>query len=264
MKPAALLFPLLAAFATVAGCTSQVDDIQVPDLTSPADQLPVGVFVGRTTFQSTPAEVAGTALIEPGGRMTVIGDQGEFLASGLYQTVGSGINAQLRFHLPNLRDAAGQPLTPPTTGDFIGTFMAQDSFTGTYVRNDGEAGSMNFVYDVQSATPADLTTLVGTWATPDAFGDSVVSFTFVNGGGFSGLDANGCRYINAEATVIDPRYNLYRLSFSRSCVGDVNAVVYTGLMTVVTRSGAGRTFRQMIFTGSNSMAAVSFRLTGQN
>ncbi|WP_295682256.1 hypothetical protein [uncultured Nevskia sp.] len=51
MKPAALLFPLLAAFATVAGCTSQVDDIQVPDLTSPADQLPVGVFVGRTTFQ---------------------------------------------------------------------------------------------------------------------------------------------------------------------------------------------------------------------
>jgi len=262
MKPAVLLFPLLAAFATVAGCTSQVDDIQVPDLTSPSAELPVGVFVGRTTFQSAPTEVVGTALIEPNGRMIVVGDAGEFLASGMYQTVGSGINAKLRFHLPNLRGADGQPLKPVAAGDLIGSFLPQDSFTGTFVRDDGDAGSMNFVYDVQSETPADLTLLVGTWAMPDAFGDSLVSFTFVNGGGFSGLDANGCRYINAEAFVIDPRYNLYRLNFSRSCVGDVNAAIFTGLMTVVERSGGGRTFKRMILTGSNGTAAVSFQLTG--
>lgn len=261
MNRSALLFPLLAALATVAGCTSQVDDIEVPDVTSPA-ALPVGVFVGRTTFQSTPAEVVGTALIEPGGRMMVIGDQAEFLASGLYSTVGRGINAQLRFHLPNLRDEDGQPLTPSSTGDFIGSYLPQDSFTGTYVRNDGEAGSMNFVYDVQTETPADLTTLVGTWSNSDAFGDASVSFTFVNGGGFSGLDAAGCRYTDAEARIIQSRYNLYRVQFSRTCVGEPMATIFTGLMTVVTRSSAGRSSEQMILTGSNGTAAVSFQLTG--
>ena len=262
MKPAVLLFPLLAAFAAVAGCTSQVDDIDVPDLSSPA-ATPVGVFVGRTTFQSSTTEVAGTALIAPGGRIIVIGDQAEFLASGTYETVGSGINAKLRFHLPNLRGADGQALTPPSAGDLIGSYLAQDSFTGTFVRDDGEAGSMNFVYDVQSETPADLTRLVGTWASPDAFGDSSVSFTFVNGGGFSGVTPN-CRYVNAEALVIDRRYNLYRVNVSRNCIGDVADTVFTGLMTVVTRSGAGRSFERMILTGSNGTAAVSFQLTRQN
>lgn len=262
MKPAALLFPLLAVFATVAGCTSQVDDIEVPDLTSP-EASPVGVFVGRTTFQSSTTEVAGTALIEPNGRMIVIGDQAEFLASGMYETVSSGINAKLRFHLPNLRGADGQPLTPATAGDLIGSYLAQDSFTGTFVRNDGEAGSMNFVYDVQSETPADLSRLVGTWATTDAFGDSTVSFSFVNGGGFSGVTPN-CRYVNAEAIVIDRRYNLYRVNFARNCIGDITDTVFTGLMTVVTRSGAGRSFERMILTGSNGTAAVSFQLTSQN
>ena len=263
MKPAALLFPLLAALAGLGACTSQVDDITVPDLTSPA-ALPVGVFVGRATFQTSATEVVGLAMIEPNGRMVVVGDGNEFLASGMYLTVGTGINAQLRFHVPNLRGADGLPVTPATTGDFIGTYLPQDSFTGTYVRNAGEAGSMNFVYDVQSATPADLSLLVGTWATPDAFGDSTVSFTFVNGGGFSGLDANGCRYVNAEAAIIDRRYNLYRVNFSRNCIGDVRDTVFTGLMTVLQRSSGGRSFRQMILTGSNGTAAVSFRLIGQS
>lgn len=262
MKALAPLLPLLAALATVAGCTSQVDDIQVPDLTSPA-ALPVGVFVGRTTFQSAPTEVVGTAMIEPNGRIIVIGDNSEFLASGTYGTVGSGINAKLRFHLPNLRGADGQPLTPVAAGDLIGTYLPQDSFTGTFVRDDGDAGSMNFVYDVQSQTPADLSRLVGTWATPDAFGDSTVSFTFVNGGGFSGVTPN-CRYVNAEALVIDRRYNLYRVNFSRNCIGDITDTLFTGLMTVVTRSGGGRSFERMILTGSNGTAAVSFQLTGQN
>lgn len=260
MKPSVLLLPLFPLFAaTIAGCTSQVDDIEVPDLTSPA-ALPIGIFVGRTSFQSSTDSVVSTALIEPTGRMVVVGDEAEYLASGLYSTAGRGINAQLRFHVPNLRDEDGGPVTPASTADFIGSYMPQIDFTGTFVRNDGDAGSMNFVYDEQTEVVPDLRTLVGTWSNADVFGDASVSFTFVNGGGFSGLDAAGCRYTDAEAQIIESRYNLYRVRFSRTCTGEPLATLFTGLMTVVSRSEAGATRNVMILTGSNSTVAVSFQL----
>lgn len=261
MKPSTLLlplFPLLAA--TAGGCTSQVDDIETPDLTSPA-ALPIGIFVGRTTFQSSPVTVISTALVEPNGRMVVVGDRAEYLASGIYSTAGRGFNAQLRFHLPNLRNESGAPLTAPSSADFIGTYNPQVDFTGTFVRSDGENGSMNFIYDPQTEVVPDLRTLVGTWSNADAFGDSSISFTFVNGGGFSGLDSAGCRYTDAEAQIINGRYNLYRVQFSRACIGEPAPTLFAGLMTVVSRTEAGRTTNQMILTGSNSTAAVSFQLT---
>ncbi|MBA4286593.1 MAG: hypothetical protein C0434_13790 [Xanthomonadaceae bacterium] len=261
MKPSTLLLPLFPLFAIAAtGCTSQVDDIETPDLTSPA-ALPIGIFVGRTSFQSSPDTVVSTALIEPNGRIVVVGDQAEYLASGLYSTAGRGINAQVRFHVPNLRDEDGAPVAPASNADFIGTYTPQVDFTGTFVRSDGDAGSMNFVYDEQTEVRPDLRTLVGTWSNADAFGDASVSFTFVNGGGFSGLDAAGCRFTDAEAQIIESRYNLYRVRFSRTCIGEPAATLFTGLMTVVSRTVAGQTGNQMILTGSNSTAAVSFQLT---
>lgn len=256
-----LLSPLLslALLATTAGCTSQIDNIDVPDLTSPGD-IPAGVYLGRTSFQTGLGEVPSTALIDPDGRAMVVGDEAEFLASGLYMLSGRGINAQLRFHQPNLRDEDGLPLSPPTTGDLIGTYAPQVNFIGSFVRDDGNAGSMNFTYTVQSETLADLADLTGVWTQSDPFGDASVRLTFDNTGQFNGTDAQGCNLSNARASVIDRRFNLYRLSFSRSCVGEATPQTLTGLMTVIGVTAAGRTLTQMVFAASNASVAVSYRL----
>lgn len=251
---------LLLSLAVLAasGCTSQIDTIDVPDLTSPGD-VAAGVYNGRTSFQTGLGEVPSTALIDPDGRAMVVGDAAEFLASGLYTVSGRGINAQLRFHTPNLRDEDGLP--PPTAaGDLIGTYAPQTDFTGTFVRDDGVNGSVNFTYNVQSETLADLADLTGVWTQSDAFGDASVRLTFDNSGQFNGTDAQGCNLTNARAAVIDRRYNLYRLTFSRNCVGESTPQTLTGLMTVIDVTAAGRTLTQMVFAASNAGSAVSFRL----
>jgi len=254
--------PLLCSLAVLAvtGCTSQIDNIDVPDLTSPGD-IPAGVYLGRTSFQSSElGEVPSTALIDPDGRAMVVGDAGEFLASGLYTVSGRGINAQLRFHVPNLLDEDGLPPTTPATGDLIGTYAPQTDFTGTFVRNDGVNGSVNFSYDVQSETLADLADLTGVWTQADPFGDASVRLSFDNSGQFNGSDAQGCNLTNARAAIIDRRYNLYRLSLSRSCIGEAVPQTLTGLMTVIDVTASGRTLTQMVFAASNAEVAVSFRL----
>ena len=252
---------LLCSFAVLAatGCTSQIDNIDVPDLTSPGD-VPAGVYLGRTSFQTGLSEVPSTTQIDPDGRAVVAGDTAEFLASNLNTISGRGINAQLRFHVPNLLDETGQPTSPPATGDLIGTYAPQTDFTGTFVRSDGVNGSVNFSYSVQSETLADLADLTGVWTQADPFGDASVRLSFDNSGQFNGTDAQGCNLSNARASVIDRRYNLYRLSLSRSCVGEATPQTLTGLMTVIDVTAAGRTLTQMVFAASNANVAVSYRL----
>lgn len=256
---------LLAPFAALAlsltsgllgGCNSQVDSFEVPDVRTPVVS-PAGVFFGRTTFQSSPREIDTTALIDVNNRLMLIADDSSFLATGLYETTGRGFTAQARFHTFRRGDTS---TTDPIAADFVGTYEPEEELTGTYIRADGEAGSINLTYQFQTLRGSKLTNLEGDWVEPDPFGDNLTLFSFDGGGGFFGTDRNGCNYINARVNLIDTRFNVYRVQFNRSCVGDLVATPFSGLLTQLETVVGGRTTLQLVIGASNRADAVIFRL----
>ncbi|MGQ0619707.1 MAG: hypothetical protein ACT4QA_07270 [Panacagrimonas sp.] len=240
----------------LAGCNSQVDSFDVPDVRTPIVS-PTGVFFGRTTFQSNPLEIETTALIDVNNRLLLIADDNSFLVSGLYETTGRGFTAQARFHT-DVGDEGS--LIEPVAADFVGTFEPEAELTGTYIRADGEAGSTNLSYQLQTLRGSRLPNLEGDWVEPDPFGDNLTAFSFTGDGSFFGMDRNDCNYINARASLIDTRFNVYRVQFNRSCVGDLVAQPFSGLLTQLETVVGGRTTLQLVIGASNSEDAVIFRL----
>lgn len=242
----------LAALAT-SGCSSQVDSFNVPDVREPVVS-PGGIYFGRTTFQSSPAEVEVTALIDVNSRFFLLADDGHFLASGQYATTGRGFTAQARFH-----DLSA--VAPPLATDFVGAYEPEAEVSGTFIRADGEVGSINLVYQPQTLQGSLLPRLAGDWVEPDAFGDNLTLFSFDGGGAFFGNDSNDCTYSSARVNLIDTRFNVYRVQFSRSCTGDDTPPrPFSGLLTQVETVVAGRATPQLIIGASNNTDAVSFRL----
>lgn len=257
-----LLLPLLLA----AGCNSDVDDIDVPVL-EPPERGPIGIYTGRTTFQSSPdLQVDTTALVDGTGRVLLLADDRSFLVSGLYETAGRGITAAVRFHLPPGLDApqrleAGEE--PPDTtriADLVGSFGAQVDLTATYLREDGEAGAVNLTWRAQTRLGSRLERLEGDWAAPDSFGDNLTQLSFDDQGRFSGFDRDNCLYTNGRASILDSDYNLYRVQFTRNCPHQTLPESFVGLGSRLETEVGGRVTLELVIGAAALERAVILRL----
>ncbi|WP_420467926.1 hypothetical protein [Panacagrimonas sp.] len=251
----------------VAGCNSNIDDIGVPDLEEP-ELSPVGVYTGRTTFQTTPDEVPTTALLDSTGRIFLIADDNRYLAAGLYETAGRGITAPIRFHLLSGVPPPLDPEEEPDTtriADLVGTFAPLSDLTSIYLREDGEAGAVNLTWSSQTRLGSRLERLDGDWAEPDAFGDNLTLFSFDETGMFTGFDRNECLYTSGRASLIDSEFNIYRVQFTRACPPEPGEQqqppeTFVGLMTRLERVVGGRDTLQLLIAASNTDSALIFRL----
>lgn len=248
-----------------AACNSDVDDIDVPDL-DPPERGPVGVYTGRTTFQSSPDAVDTTALVDSTGRIVLLADDRSFLVSGLYETAGRGITSAVRFHLPPGLDAPPElepGEEPPDTtriGDLVGSFGPSSDLTATYLREDGEAGAVNLTWRAQTRLGSRLERLEGTWAEPDTFGDNLTRLTFDEQGMFSGVDRDDCLYTNGEVSIIDFDNNLYRVEFSRNCPNQQRPESFVGLATRLETEVGGRVTLELVIGAANTVRAVLLRM----
>lgn len=248
----------------LGACSSQIDTIPEPVVRNTV-VTPGGIYFGSISSQSSGDDVAAVALVDNEQRAVLYTEDGTTLISGVYTTAGSGISLQARVF--NLGDVKA----PTLTLGFEGTFDPAQAVLGSYTRQDGESGAMDFLYQDDAYEKRSATVLLaGTWVDEDPFGASTLSFSINNDGGITGGSmATNCNY-NGTLTVIDLRYNIYRARITESCTalpgetGSTPPQSMSGLATLLPASANGARPAELILAFSSSARGRLFRLTSGN
>jgi hypothetical protein len=130
----------------------------------------------------------------------------------------------------------------------IGAVSPHNFLAGLYGVN-GETGSFYAQYDASIyERPSSLAAVAGAWRIRNLQGAAVGSLQIAADGSFSGADLAGCAY-NGSVSVIDPRYNAYRVNLNVGNCG-IATGAYEGLAGLLSTLSTNDTF-QFALSGAN-------------
>jgi hypothetical protein len=220
----------LFIFLVLSGCGASNNSASVPTPTrAQAQNQAAGIWTGTLTSARY-----GTLDIS-----SVIGNNGQafFFAaegpvySGQLSISGSDISGSLTAYA-----SAG---TTFPDGEFIvptsvsATVKAQTSLSGSY-RGGGDSGTFSLTYSSDSAGPASISWVSGSWAgAPQEYGPGSgrgTALSISSNGGIGGTDiSTGCQFAG-QINAINPNLNAYSVTLSiSSCLAGGSNQNYTGL-----------------------------------
>jgi hypothetical protein len=211
---------LLAVTACGGGSSGSGDSVTQPPPV--ADQDPGGIWFG-TVFNATLGqswEIIGITLSSGESRYV------DALGSQYTATItvdGSAFSGSSFAVAPLGGTFIDGSVT--TTGSMSGTLVERSRVSATYSLDTGETGTFELFYDSTYERSSSLAKMSGSWN--DVNGNT---FTVEADGSIFGQDGFGCVY-TGNVGIIDPRYNVYRLTINVANCADINGT-YTGLGTI--------------------------------
>ena len=189
-----------------------------------------GIYEGTLTDESTQNVNPVVLIIAENGDGMMSGQDGAYYHLSL-GTSGNDISGSFSAY------SAGSSLpdgTRATSGSVSFTANAAGGLDGTLTGQSGYAAALSLNFDYSYELASALPTLAGSWNySADGFS---LSATILADGTFSAVDSNNCSYSGAF-NLIDPNFNAYSESFSRSCNG-IN-VTFAGLASYFPAAGSG-------------------------
>ncbi len=244
IRPHVLLFVLLAALTSA--CSSQMDEIDTP-IVRPSTPAPAGIYVGEVISIRDQTSTPITVFVDGASRMFAFSENESFIASGLYTAASRSLSWQARIFKPGV--VAGVPATIVTTGNASGSFHPETNLLLAYTTSAGDSGSINVTYAAaRYQQRSDLPLLAGVWAVEDPFGSPTISLSIGTGGEFFG-QGSGCNY-SGNFSLINLRYNLYRLALNIQCTNEATPRQTTGLATLVTTSATAKPVLELVTTSA--------------
>lgn len=216
---------IFAIVALLAGCGSQIDTIEIPDVRPPS-VAPAGIYSGTLTSVASGTTREVDVLVND-SRLYLYDAEGSVIASGRYSVSDRDLNWQGRAFVQVGTDT----VDPDDDEVLVRTLNAQGgydpesailmSYTATEAGEAGVIDSGTLAVDYQEAQyerRSDLPLVAGTWIEEDDFGAVTTYFTVSEGGTIFG-QSPGCSYSGTLA-LIDQPYNLYSALLSAQCGND--------------------------------------------
>lgn len=223
------IIPLIFITILVAGCF----DNESGKSESPA----AGIYLTQSVFISDANDSQFQRSV-----VVIIANTGEarFMFLGFSSsTRGAMHSPQLTGNVSVAGDAFSASLNTYTDGDLQtdiveleGTVTKMDGIFGAYSWGQ-DFGRFYLTYSQSYDRPSAISLLEGIWTFNAASsGGAVSTFTLVidSGGTIQGSNTAGCVY-NGKVSIIDPRYNVYRITLDASLCDELNGS-YSGLATL--------------------------------
>jgi hypothetical protein len=190
-----------------------------------------GYYEGTLSSQGAAQATPVVAIIADNGDGAMSGQNGTYYRLNVSL---AGNSASGTFY--GLSQEANFPNGTQATSGSVSAFATPPGLSGTLTDRTGAAESLQVNFDTVYNLSSSLGTLAGTWSYA-ANGFSLTA-TIRPDGTFSGVDSNNCSYSGAFG-LIDPNFNVYSESYSRTCNGA--SVAFTGLAAYFPPSGNAST-----------------------
>jgi len=194
-------------------------------------------------FLGGPIDTIG--LISEDGELHLIDSNGLIFVSALTKQ-GNYISATGTYYA-----TGGEP----TEGEIDGFMAARQNFNGLLTHNEFAIDEITYDYqkDMYERT-SSLEKISGIYSDQDA--DNAETYVIDSDGAFHGSDDSGCFY-NGQVSIIDTRYNMYRITITVSNCGD--DIELEGLATLYDVDSTADTLVMSVRNDEDSLSGVLSR-----
>ena len=214
-----------------------------PPAPPPPNASPGGIYFG---------ELVDCGAVCPVDTLLLVSESGDWMAMDVVFSAGANVgrmtmngtsfNSSRQPYTGTPETYGYQPTAPATAlpmddRAFQGTVVERTSISGNFIFKSNDDAFIDASFDPMYNNDSSLQALAGTYTASDGAG-FVLTYVIDTMGQISGSDSSGCT-ANGTAALIDPDFNMYRVSMDFNACGAQGAAgTYTGLATLLDAGGS--------------------------